>query len=368
MDNIITKLKPIHQIFLDNNSDIRFVGECVRDTIFNTTIKDVNLVTPMHYKTAYDLLKSHNYECIFINDRYKGFFLKLDKKIYEISSLFYKINNNIEFTNNWKLNIKKIDFTMNSLYLDFDKIIYDYTNGFNDLNNNIIKFNNDTKINNNIYWVIRYYKFTSIYGKNNVDEKLTKIFNEIDYSSLPIQIINHEFRKIFETNNYFEILNTMINNNIMNKLLKEFSISRLQKYIKCENKYNIKNNPHVRCVVFSKDFALKPSDQKIMKLINQDLFKSTKYHLSLHNKKYLTYYVYLKYVFENRDDELLDKILDIIQNTHIPIFPINIHDLRNLKYCEKDYEWMLDAMRRYWSENNYMPNKEECLAHIKHII
>ena len=69
----------------------------------------------------------------------------LDHEPYEITSLRIDVTTDgrhaeVEFTNDWLLDLERRDLTFNAMSMTFDGELIDPFNGFNDLKNGIVRF------------------------------------------------------------------------------------------------------------------------------------------------------------------------------------------------------------------------------------
>ena len=99
----------------------------------------------------------------------------INKKKFEITTLRKDIKTDgrhavVEFTKNWVEDSKRRDFTINAISCDFNGKLYDYHNGIRDLKNGKINFIGNTKkrIQEDYLRILRFFRFYTYYGKNNL--------------------------------------------------------------------------------------------------------------------------------------------------------------------------------------------------------
>ena len=77
----------------------------------------------------------------------------------------------VKFSNDWKKDSLRRDFTINSIYADCNGNLFDPHNGKEDLENGIINFigNTDNRIKEDYLRILRYLRFFLGYSKNLID-------------------------------------------------------------------------------------------------------------------------------------------------------------------------------------------------------
>ena len=78
----------------------------------------------------------------------------------------------VAFTDDWKIDAARRDFTMNALYADANGTITDYFGGVSDAQNGIVRFIGDahTRIEEDALRILRFFRFSAKYAKGELDE------------------------------------------------------------------------------------------------------------------------------------------------------------------------------------------------------
>ena len=78
----------------------------------------------------------------------------------------------VEYTDDWKEDALRRDFTMNALYMDFSGEVMDYTGGIGDAKSGHVKFigDADARIKEDYLRILRFFRFFAYYGKAPADE------------------------------------------------------------------------------------------------------------------------------------------------------------------------------------------------------
>lgn len=224
-----------------------FVGGYVRDKLLNIESKDIDIATDMPFN---ELKKIFDYE-----EEYPEYFcikFKLDNYYISITTfrkeLLYRNNKpiKIEYTNDIREDVKRRDFTINSLYMDIDDKITDFYNGIDDINNKVINIIGDIniKLKEDKTRILRALRFMSILDFKLSDELKDYINNHKDF----IKEINYEKKKeeldkIFKTSGYKVFLNYIKKNNLEDSFEIYFNeIPECNNYLEVWNSLKVSNN------------------------------------------------------------------------------------------------------------------------------
>lgn len=202
----------------DEGYEAYVVGGFVRDRLLGKETFDVDICTnalPMNLKNIFPINQNGN--------GYGGFNLKIKK--YNIDITTYRkekkyIGHNpteIEYVNSLFEDIKRRDFTINSLCMDKNGNVIDLLNGMEDLNNHLIKVigNPDFKFKEDPLRMLRSIRFATILDFNLTDEALLSIKNNAPLiNSLSAERIKEELIKILNSPNFMKGLNLLKETNI----------------------------------------------------------------------------------------------------------------------------------------------------------
>lgn len=249
--------------------DVYIVGGYLRDKFFNIESKDIDLTTNIDFNQLKSLLKNYDYK--IISDKFQILSLKLQGITIEIarmrSDISYGQNRNsviFEFTSNIYLDIKRRDFTINSLMFD-GTFFLSYKDTLKDLANKNLRAIEDanTKFKEDPYRILRGLRLFSEKNLKSID-KITKISMQKNahlVRNLSKDIIKKELIKIINGKNY---LNTL-------KMLNELNIF---KYDFNVNEYKEKYEDRILDIFNQKNLNILVElnfSKKIIKLINKEL-------------------------------------------------------------------------------------------------
>ena len=206
----LTSNTPSHRIFEAINSysaesEIRYVGGCVRKIINNERVDDIDLATNLEPKQVCDALSRKDIKYYETGAEHGTITAIIDEYLFEITSLRKDIQTDgrhakVEFSKNWKEDASRRDFTINSIYSDKDGNLFDPYNGKKDLENGFINFigNTDVRIKEDYLRILRYLRFFINYSKQpHNPETIRKLkINIGGISKLSKERLLDELRKI----------------------------------------------------------------------------------------------------------------------------------------------------------------------------
>ena len=179
---LIIKDKNILKLFnaVENSGGVlRFVGGAVRDVLAGIEGFEIDLATDLSPDELVEACQEYGLKTVPIGLKYATTGVIISNKIVEISHLRKANNENTfytEFTDDWNCDASKRDLTINAVYADQRGNVFDYYNGVSDLENGIVKFigNPEDRIKEAPIRIMRFFRFYSIFGKNEPNLKSLK--------------------------------------------------------------------------------------------------------------------------------------------------------------------------------------------------
>ena len=146
----LSKNTPVKKIFdsinkFSLNSEIRYVGGCVRKIIQNEKVDDIDLATNLNPDQVCEALNKNSINFYETGIEYGTVTALINDYKFEITSLredvkTYGRHAEVKFSNDWKKDALRRDFTINSIYADLEGHLFDPFNGKDDLKKGLIKF------------------------------------------------------------------------------------------------------------------------------------------------------------------------------------------------------------------------------------
>ena len=182
----LTRKTPSNKIFkainsYSSESEIRYVGGCIRKIINKEKVDDIDLATNLEPKQVCEALKKNNIKYYESGIEHGTITAIEDDYTFEITTLRKDISTDgrhakVEFSKDWKSDASRRDFTINSIYSDKDGNLFDPFNGKQDLENGIINFigEPDKRIKEDYLRILRYLRFFLNYSKQQHSKETIK--------------------------------------------------------------------------------------------------------------------------------------------------------------------------------------------------
>ena len=384
------------KIFNILNSEKRrqamFVGGCVRKYILNEKIDDIDIATTLTPNEIIERFENSDVKVKKTGVEHGTLTLIVEDQKFEITTLRKDISTDgrhadVEFTEDWKEDSSRRDFTINAIYLDQNGKIFDPMSGVKDLKNNKIKFIGDPniRIKEDYLRILRFLRFSIHYQSFEIDNQTQKAIKQnLDgITKLSKERVYSELEKIVKLKNFYEIFKNKFLIEIFKLIFPEFlHLDRIKKFEKLNimndieintdlifasmlldssnnykyffHKYNVsnelKNNLNLYFkllneIKLNKDFFVKDLRKSIF-FYGRDQIKKIFIINSIANKK----------KFSLQNNEILSKINNVL----VPKFPVTGNDL--LKKGVQSGKKVGDTLKKIekkWIENNFQIKDEE---------
>ena len=362
-----------------------FVGGCVRDILYGKEVSDIDFATSLNPETVKNKLKSANISYNDSFEHYGSIKVFINEKTFEINSLRKDFDNdgrhsNIIFTQDWKQDALRRDFTINAIYSDLDGRVYDPFKGVEDLNNGILRFIGDPekRIKEDYLRALRYFRFFIQFSKVDYDDyiinciknnqdHIEKLSNTRLIEELKKILLSGESHKLFE--NYF-VKNLYLSvykgikyltrlefkrkKKVLNKdidwiiILSLLLIDQTKNYERFVKDFNLSNEIKNRFSKLQSQFTFKTPDtiEKIDNLKKGVL----KFGVSA-----VIDFIHFQYLINDKYDyDLYQKNLKIIKEINPPSFEFNTEILIKKGFKEdKNLGNALKFLEQRWLANNY---------------
>ena len=148
------------------NSEIRYVGGCVRKIINKEVVDDIDLAVNLKPGEICDALKKNKIKFYESGISHGTITALINNDKFELTSLRKDVDTDgrhakVEFSNDWKEDASRRDFTINSIYADKEGNLFDPFNGKKDLKNGDVNFIGDSekRIKEDYLRILRYIRF-----------------------------------------------------------------------------------------------------------------------------------------------------------------------------------------------------------------
>ena len=387
----LTNNTPVRKIFeaineYSEESEIRYVGGCVRKIINNEKVDDIDLATNLVPGQVCETLKKKEINYYESGIDHGTITALIDNYKFEITTLRKDVSTDgrhakVEFTNNWKDDASRRDFTINAIYSDAEGNLFDPYNGKKDLEEGCINFIGDVnkRIQEDYLRILRYIRFFLNYSKQpHNSEILRKLkINIGGVSKLSKERLLDELKKIFKLDTLEKLINEKLsleliliifpelkNYNLFNKLNSEKrNVLREVDFIFLLSLMIIDNSDNVDYFLYK--YNLSKKDQKRIKIIHG--FYKDKFNLKKFTQYNFNEYFYyegnqavldvlrFKVIKSKKIDKSLIELIEYYKNKPIPKMPIGAELLmQKYKIPEgKQLGVKLKKIEVEWVKNNF---------------
>ena len=375
-----------------SNSELRYVGGCVRKIINKEKVDDIDLAVNLDPEDVCKALNQNNIKYYESGIKHGTITALINNVKFEITSLRKDVvtdgrHAKVKFSTNWKEDASRRDFTINSIYADLKGILFDPFDGKKDLEDGKIVFIGDPeiRIKEDYLRILRYIRFFVNYSKNKHDPKIIKLIkkNLSGVFNISSERLLDEFKKLIRSKGFFkltkdkeclEIISLIFpqfkNIFIFNKL-NDFAKNNFTKvdFIFLLSLMIIDGTDNVNYFIYK--FNISKKDQK--RLLFLDSFFSQK----ITNKTFLEknlnkifYYngldilidvIHFKIFKSNKIDLNLLEMIEIFKNKPIPSMPFKANLLME-KYNifeGKELGIKLKEIEKVWTDNNFQISEKE---------
>ncbi len=290
----LTKQTPANKIFealntYSDNSEVRYVGGCIRKIIKKEVVDDIDLATNLKPSEVCDALKKKNINFYETGLEHGTITAIIDEYKYEITSLRKDVTTdgrhaNVEFSLDWKEDAARRDFSINSVYSDKEGNLFDPYDGKKDLENGIINFigNAEDRIKEDYLRILRYIRFFLNYSNQSHNPEIIKIIkrNIEGVSKLSSERLIDELKKLTKSSAFIKIFKDEIGLKLLEIIFPQ--LKNLQN-LKKLNSYALKNLSKIDFIFllslmivdgsdnvdyFIYKFNISKKDQKRLKIID----------------------------------------------------------------------------------------------------
>jgi poly(A) polymerase len=154
----------------------RFVGGCVRDWVLERPISDIDIAVDKPPETVTKTLEAADIKVVPTGVKHGTVTAIVKSRPFEITTLRRDVETDgrraiVAFTDDWRTDAERRDFTFNALYADRAGTIYDYFDGQTDLKAGRVRFIGDPeqRIAEDRLRVLRFFRFHARYGRPPFD-------------------------------------------------------------------------------------------------------------------------------------------------------------------------------------------------------
>jgi len=365
----------------------RFVGGCVRDALLGEISDDIDICTNLTPEVVMSALSSANIRVIPTGLKHGTVTAIIGEYKYEITTLRVDVETDgrhatVSFTENWREDAARRDFTINALYLTEQGELHDYFGGQQDLQSGVVRFigDADARIEEDRLRVLRYFRFFARFGEGLPDDNAVKACSKAAFQlgQLSKERITQEFMRLLETERSLEAILLMAKTDVLGSILPGEISSKCY-----ENLISLSVGSDVMqrlSVLFkgNKDWAKniptylrlsRRTEKRLQAMCAEDLPLT----LSLAGQRASVYQLGVE-TFMDRlllawskgaEDEICLQYLDLAKNWEIPTFPVSGRDLIDKGHQPgKMLGELLAKLDAIWIESDFQMTKRDLLARL----
>ena len=380
------------------NSEIRYVGGCIRKIINDEVIDDIDLAVNLEPSECVKALNNNKIRFYETGIDHGTITAIIDKQKIEITSLRKDIDTygrhaKVKFTKDWFEDASRRDFTINSIYSDINGNLYDPFNGKNDLQAGKIEFIGDAekRIQEDYLRILRYIRFFLSYSKQPHEERIKKIIkkNISGISQISSERLLDEFKKIIVSNGFLKLFKDSFCLEIINLIFPQFINFNIFKSLNTYAEKKIKEVDYIFLIsllildstnntdYFLFKFNLSKSNKKRILFLKEFYDKKNSKNFFLEKNLWKIFYYNGKQALNDlllfeifKSKKVHNKLIDLFnyfQSKEAPIFPIKAKNLIE-KYDISEGKFLgikLKKIEEKWINNNFKISEYEISQLIK---
>jgi len=375
-----------------DESELRYVGGCIRKIINKEKIDDIDLATNLTPVDVSQALKKNNINFYETGIEHGTITAVINNQKFEITSLRKDVvtdgrHAKIEFSKDWKEDASRRDFSINSIYSDKEGNLFDPYEGRKDILAGKIKFIGDAekRIKEDYLRIVRYVRFFLKYSKNKHDPRILKKIkiNLEGIKNLSSERLLDELRKIIRSNGLEHISKDKESGELLRlifpQILKMNSFEKLNEiskkiYLEADFSFLLAVmiiDKTDNADYFMYKFNISKKDQKRIKYL--DNFYKSKVSKNTFTEKNLVKKLYFdgkesvldilnfKILTNKKIDQKIIDLKDMLANKDLPKFPIETKNLmQEYDLVEgKTLGKKLKLLEEFWVNNDFNISKDQ---------
>ena len=244
----------------------RFVGGCVRNTLMNKPVDDIDIATTLTPDLIIDALEQAGLRAIPTGVDHGTITALSGGRPYEITTLRKDVSTDgrravVAFTQDWSQDAERRDFRFNALYADLEGHVYDPTGqGVNDAREGKVVFVGDpmTRIREDYLRILRFFRFQAWYGKGEADQKALAACKALKgmVSGRAAERTQKELMKMLASDDPRPTFRLMSATGVLSSILPSVkSLARFEALVGIETEQLFENDPVLRLAALIPDDA-----------------------------------------------------------------------------------------------------------------
>jgi poly(A) polymerase len=167
-----TPTRRVLAALMAGGTEVRFVGGCVRDALIGHAVSDIDIATPDAPEVAMRKIVAAGLRALPTGIAHGTVTALCDARRFEVTTLRRDVETDgrharVAFTDDWRADAARRDFTMNAMSAGADGVVHDYFGGLADLRDGRVRFVGDpaARIAEDHLRLLRFWRFHAHYGR-----------------------------------------------------------------------------------------------------------------------------------------------------------------------------------------------------------
>jgi poly(A) polymerase len=382
----LTDCKKIFSILKRAGGECRLVGGCVRDIILQRSHTDIDIATTCMPETVLTALNAKNIKTIPTGLKHGTVTAVLNNRDFEITTLRKDVETDgrhaiVEYTNSWKEDAQRRDFTINSMSMDLEGNLHDYFDGKSDIKSKLVKFvgNPTERIKEDYLRILRYFRFISYFGDKRIDKKSLNACSKLKdgLKTISGERIRVEMFKILSSTHVKEAIKLMHDQDILLSIgIEKLSDQYLTYDFSSNHLANLATLLRLSSInkksINSFASLWRLSNKEKYRLIQLTFFNQITLDLPNHLQKRCIYKLGGEMYSEcitvlniENPSKNYQHLLNLAMTWDLPKFEINGENITKLGYNGPQVGKILNKLHNMWIESDFELSKEQLLSRIK---
>ena len=357
--------------------EARVVGGAVRDFLAGLPIADIDLATPRLPDEVIAVLRASELRSVPTGISHGTITVVVEGEPFEITTLRRDIETDgrhatVAYTDDWKADAERRDFTFNAMSLDRSGCLYDYFGGLRDLNEGKVRFVGDatTRISEDYLRILRFFRFFARFGiEVPTHETLAALERGIiGLQKISRERIGWEVRKILWADDPRAAISLMDRTLILDQIFP--GPTRLSRFNRVaasdappDHLLRLSAITDASSYELAQRFKLSRLEQEVIEALRSSLPKGSS--ASERILRWLFLYpnpeVFLMWTWLNDEPDL--RLHMVKAGLQAPVFPILGRDLLSLGWQPgRELGRQLASLRRDWERGGFVATRDELLA------
>ena len=380
-------LKTIFACVKNAGYEIRLVGGFVRDSLLGRAISDIDMAINCTPNITTEIFEKAGYSVIPTGIAHGTVSVVLDDEVFEITSLRRDVETDgrcavVAYTDDWKMDATRRDFTINALYADADGLVYDYVNAVSDVENKTLRFVGDghVRVAEDSLRILRYYRFMVQLNFTPVNDDCANACTQgaILLKRLSFERVGMEMKKMFSvSSNPTTVINMMLKAGVLSAVLP-FPIKVDLPFM--NNPVGQSDDALLKCIALaSADFKNAQTIGSVWKFSNADR-RYMRSILTVYTDRAFVPALLHRFAYYHGRDIVIkasmlkvasgvsgyDNVAKVLEQWECPIFPLTGQHLMTLGVeSSPALGALLKAVEMWWVVNAFNPRMQDCLIFAK---